>query len=583
MTGKVIQGSFLGGQARLAPSVYPKAAKTAPPPPIAFAARSPGALSPILAARRPGPPQTAVAPRPSERPMPAHAAQPSAVQRHGAGAFAIEAGPLGLVSTGGRPLPDAVRGKMEAALGADFSAVRVHVGPQAERIGAIAFTVGSDLYFAPGRYQPDTLQGQQLLGHELTHVVQQRAGRVRNPLGSGLAVVQDRVLEAEADRLGQRAAMHRVAVQAKLPSAAAQPSAPVRVSPPVGAGPGSYRLSAGAGGREIGSVMVHARDQGAVEVTDLGVDAAQRGNGVGQMLVAAAARTGLRSGRSKVTLAAQDGGSGHLTRWYKEMGFTQIGVNRHGYPQLEAPINRVLATAAQRSVAQRATGTLQATAINRAISPPPTRFGSAVTGRAASILQRMEAASDADAHPQGLASVASDYVTVHIWMYEGFWGETVAGKVLGIGHAAIQLTARDGKSHYITWSADGDPLAGWTTDKMPELGSTFDLEKDKKGMAFFFKHAEPSYTIKLPASPPFKYGICIDCIMKFWAEQQKETEYSFMSANSNCTGVIWNALKAGGMSQFHNYGSSYLVQGAAGLLAAVKAAKKKLDKLNSIQ
>jgi len=131
------------------------------------------------------------------------------VQRHGAGgAFAVDSRALGLAS-GGRPLPEAVRGKMEAALGADFSNVRVHVGPQAERIGAIAFTVGSDIYFAPGRYQPDTVQGQQLLGHELTHVVQQRHGRVRNPLGSGLAVVQDHALEAEADRLGQRAAMHQ--------------------------------------------------------------------------------------------------------------------------------------------------------------------------------------------------------------------------------------------------------------------------------------------------------------------------------------------------------------------------------------
>ena len=64
----------------------------------------------------------------------------------------------------------------------------------------------TDLYFAPGQYNPQTSQGQQLLGHELTHVVQQRAGRVRNPLGSGVAVVQDPALEAEAERMGQRAA-----------------------------------------------------------------------------------------------------------------------------------------------------------------------------------------------------------------------------------------------------------------------------------------------------------------------------------------------------------------------------------------
>jgi hypothetical protein len=52
-------------------------------------------------------------------------------KRHGAGgAFAVEASPLGLASGGGRPLPEAVRGKMEAAFGADFPTVRVHVGPQ---------------------------------------------------------------------------------------------------------------------------------------------------------------------------------------------------------------------------------------------------------------------------------------------------------------------------------------------------------------------------------------------------------------------------------------------------------------------
>jgi hypothetical protein len=148
--------------------------------------------------------------------LPAFAARPPVAQARASGdSFQVDPGRIGLISAGGTPLPDAVRGQMEAALGADFSAVRVHVGPQAARIGAVAFTMGNDLYFAPGRFQPDTIQGKQLLGHELAHVVQQRAGRVRNPLGAGIVVVQDRGLEAEADRLGYRAAAHRGAVQAK--------------------------------------------------------------------------------------------------------------------------------------------------------------------------------------------------------------------------------------------------------------------------------------------------------------------------------------------------------------------------------
>ncbi len=349
MSTRVIQGSFFTGRPMLLSPGQPKLA----PSPVRANPVRPQANRPLpatharpqLASSSPPPGNLA---RPSGPSATAFAGRPVPVQRQGAGgAFAVEPGPLGLASGSGKPLPEMVRGKMEAALGADFSNVRVHVGPQAERIGAIAFTIGSDIYFAPGRYQPDTMQGQQLLGHELAHVVQQRTGRVRNPLGTGVAVVQDHALEAEADRLGRHAAAHRVAAQAKMRSWAAPPATPVRISPPISAGPGSYRLTAGVGGRQVGSVMVHAHDKGAVEVTDLHVAEAQRGNGIGRMLVASAARTGLQFGRPRMTLAAQDNGSGRLTRWYKEMGFTQSGVNRHGYQQLEAPTSRVLFGSAQ--------------------------------------------------------------------------------------------------------------------------------------------------------------------------------------------------------------------------------------------
>ena len=108
---------------------------------------------------------------------------------------------------GGLPLPSDVRTKMETAFSSDFSDVRVHVGHEASSLGAIAYTWGSNIHFAPGQYNPHTIQGQKLLGHELWHVVQQRAGRVRNPFGGGVAVVQDHALEAEADRMGAKAAM----------------------------------------------------------------------------------------------------------------------------------------------------------------------------------------------------------------------------------------------------------------------------------------------------------------------------------------------------------------------------------------
>jgi len=113
--------------------------------------------------------------------------------------------------SGGMPIPEDVRTKMETALGADFSDVRVHIGREASALGAIAYTWGSNIHFAPGQYNPNTIQGQKLLGHELWHVVQQRAGRVSNPFGGGVAVVQDHALEAEADRMGIKAALTPIA------------------------------------------------------------------------------------------------------------------------------------------------------------------------------------------------------------------------------------------------------------------------------------------------------------------------------------------------------------------------------------
>ena len=155
-----------------------------------------------------------------------HTRQPAshAIQRKsGPGVEAFQV-PLRQKS-GGLPLPDAVRAKMETAFGADFSDVRVHVGHEATSLGAIAYTWGSNIHFAPGQYNPNTIQGQKLLGHELWHVVQQRSGRVSNPFGGGVAVVQDHALEAEADRMGIKAAMTQV-VQRQKHTPPVSPTAP---------------------------------------------------------------------------------------------------------------------------------------------------------------------------------------------------------------------------------------------------------------------------------------------------------------------------------------------------------------------
>ena len=102
----------------------------------------------------------------------------------------------------GQKLSLKVQSQMESFFNSSFEEVRIHIGPEAASIGAIAFACGTELYFAPGYYQPETKEGLQLLGHELTHIIQQREGRVKNPFGTGIAIVQDELLEAEADQMG---------------------------------------------------------------------------------------------------------------------------------------------------------------------------------------------------------------------------------------------------------------------------------------------------------------------------------------------------------------------------------------------
>lgn len=110
-------------------------------------------------------------------------------------------------SGGGQPLPEDVRAKMEGAFGTDFSGVRIHQGPQATRMGALAYTQGTDIHFAPGQYDPTSQRGQELLGHELTHAVQQSQGRVgATTQAKGVAVNDDQGLEREADEIGRKAA-----------------------------------------------------------------------------------------------------------------------------------------------------------------------------------------------------------------------------------------------------------------------------------------------------------------------------------------------------------------------------------------
>lgn len=102
----------------------------------------------------------------------------------------------------GRPLESGVKSRMESAFGQDFSSVRIHADAGAAQLSdgleARAFTIGRDVAFGAGEYQPGTLIGDALIAHELAHVVQQGGGGdVSQPLQKGDA--ERGTLEEEAD------------------------------------------------------------------------------------------------------------------------------------------------------------------------------------------------------------------------------------------------------------------------------------------------------------------------------------------------------------------------------------------------
>lgn len=78
---------------------------------------------------------------------------------------------------GGQALSDNVRLPMENAFGANFSRVKVHTDTRADHLNqsiqARAFTTGQDIFMRQGEFSTGSRSGQELLAHELTHVVQQ--------------------------------------------------------------------------------------------------------------------------------------------------------------------------------------------------------------------------------------------------------------------------------------------------------------------------------------------------------------------------------------------------------------------------
>jgi hypothetical protein len=107
---------------------------------------------------------------------------------------------------GGQRLDRSVQEKMGTAMGYDFNDVHVHTSPEADALNrdlsAQAFTTGNDIYFREGAYAPNSPSGQELLAHEMTHVVQQSSGLAGG--GAKMTVnAPDDEYEKKADAVAQ--------------------------------------------------------------------------------------------------------------------------------------------------------------------------------------------------------------------------------------------------------------------------------------------------------------------------------------------------------------------------------------------
>jgi hypothetical protein len=106
-------------------------------------------------------------------------------------------------SSSGQALPTHLQRQFEQSTGADLSGVRVHTGGEsataARAVGAKAYTVGQDIHFAEGRYQPDDPFGMHLLAHEVAHTVQQQGGAAHRQHKLEVSTPHD-AAEVEADR-----------------------------------------------------------------------------------------------------------------------------------------------------------------------------------------------------------------------------------------------------------------------------------------------------------------------------------------------------------------------------------------------
>jgi hypothetical protein len=113
-----------------------------------------------------------------------------------------------VLASSGRALDAATRKQFEPRFGFDFGAVRIHDDSRADEsaraVSAHAYTIGRDIVFASGQYQPHSARGARLLAHELTHVMQQRSSAIGFSAARVITEPGD-ADEVEADRFAEQA------------------------------------------------------------------------------------------------------------------------------------------------------------------------------------------------------------------------------------------------------------------------------------------------------------------------------------------------------------------------------------------
>ena len=250
----------------------------------------------------------------------------------------IQALSLARMKSAGASLPAGVRSQVEKIFKTDFAGVRVRISPLPWALGAEAFATRNELYFAPGYYDCSTEKGLRLIGHELAHIAQQREGRACCH-NDEVNLLRDDALEQEANWMGN--SVSRL-VRPAIDFAHVQMSPfACEVSTPVPTRKDSFSINLRILGRTAGGITIHLRNRSTVELANLSVEPTLRRRGLGRLLIEAALQFGARSRKSAMVLTSQDRGDGRLTRWYKAIGLTHIGYDRH-YPQLEARIESIL-------------------------------------------------------------------------------------------------------------------------------------------------------------------------------------------------------------------------------------------------